>query len=146
MKKLILAFLVLAASLQVNAQVYNMGIGLRGGGTANGITLKKSLSVFTMGDLIVSMHNEGIIATGLYEIEKPINELDGLYIYYGVGAHLGTYTNVDMALGLDAVLGLEFVIPDIPIGISLDIKPSFDFVGRTNFGNDFGALSIRYLF
>lgn len=84
-----------------------------------------------------------------------------MYWYVGGGAHIGffddryhvgwgtstgrTYT----VIGVDGIIGLEYVFADIPINISADWKPAINLVGHNNnsyFWGDNGALSVRYIF
>jgi hypothetical protein len=49
-------------------------------------------------------------------------------------------------VGLDGILGLEYSFVGIPINISVDWKPAFNFAGHSGFWADGGAISIRYIF
>ena len=44
MKKIILAIALCFAAISMNAQDYNWAVGVRGGGMASGLTVKKVLS------------------------------------------------------------------------------------------------------
>lgn len=99
--------------------------------------------------------------TGLYEIHQPLLDEPGLRYYYGGGAHLGftgpryvgrrldgydrgTYGLV----GIDGIIGAEYTIqdPDIPLNISLDWKPTFDFAPTPWFHGSELAITVRYIF
>jgi hypothetical protein len=49
-------------------------------------------------------------------------------------------------IGIDGIIGLEYVFRDIPINIGLDWKPALNIIGNTSFWPDKGAVSIRYIF
>lgn len=123
---------------------YKTGIGLRGG-FGGGITLKHFIKSNRALEGIVSTawRYGGIRITGLYEIHKPFPAVEGLDWFYGMGAHLGVYDGGYAALGIDAILGLEYQITEIPFTIGVDIKPFFDFIGiRGNFID--AAFCVRY--
>jgi hypothetical protein len=85
----------------------------------------------------------------LYEIHGDINDVSGLKWYVGPGAHVGFYSSKwggGTSLGVDGVLGLDYKFDDVPINISLDWQPSFEFGSRdwNGFAGNFGGLSIRY--
>ena len=74
-------------------------------------------------------------------------------MFLGAGAHYGTwerYKDVsvkDNFFGFDVQLGAEYVFASMPLGISIDAKPSFNYVsGVTIFPNNTFGLSLRYYF
>lgn len=148
---------------------YKTGIGLRGG-FEGGITVKHFIKSGRAIEGILSRGwgYGGMRITGLYEIHKPFPGAKGLDWFYGVGAHIGFYDEgyynfkcdkdgywykgnwypgdcrgTYTTIGIDGILGLEYQFAEIPFTIGLDIKPYFDFVGRSNHYGD-GAFSIRY--
>ena len=156
MKKLILVTTIALFVLSnVNAQDYKTGIGVRGG-LYNGLTIKHFLSSKTAVEGLVSTRWEGLEITGLYEISNDnAFDVDRLNWYFGVGAHLGLYNGDNntyddpagsyVVLGADFILGIEYNFTELPINISLDWKPAFNFIGYSRFWGDGGALSIRYI-
>lgn len=151
---------------------YNTGIGLRFGGYETGLTVKHFLksNAAIEGILSSGWEYRGTRLTGLYEWQKSISGANGLYVFYGVGAHIGFYndkywSNGDCkdggywhkgryyrcddgrraAIGIDGILGLEYVFREIPFSIGLDIKPSFDLFGWGRHYGD-GAFTVRYVF
>ena len=94
--------------------------------------------------------NTSFRITGLYEVHKDLNVIDGLRWYYGAGAHIGFYKskyNGGTGIGVDGVLGLDFQLGEIPLDISIDWQPSFEF--GDSYGNGFtgnwGGIGIRYI-
>lgn len=73
--------------------------------------------------------------------------------FIGVGAHYGSwvrYKDVSKSEGLfgfDGIAGIEYMTGRYPLGISLDIKPAFNYVsGVTYFPNNIVGLGVRYYF
>ncbi len=92
---------------------------------------------------------------GAYQIHADLPAVEGLRWYYGGGAgiQLWSYRNYDRGsatLSLSGYLGLEYVIPDFPVSVSLDWVPTL-FIGShrvsgfNHFGPGYGGLAIRYL-
>lgn len=154
--KFFIAIITLSALFSISASAqhtYNTGIGLRGG-YPSGVTLKQFLTDNSAAEGILSFGWGGIGVTGLYQFHNSVSDAPGLDWYYGVGAHVATakadkdspFANSmggELYLGVDAIVGLEYVFKDAPVSISLDILPIFNIV------NDFGiwfntGLSIRY--
>ena len=132
--KLFAITLITAFATTANAQSdYKTGIGLRGG-YPSGITLKHFISGNAAIEGVLSGGWGSIGVTGLYQIHKNFPDVPNLKWYYGGGAHLAI-TNANrvnpwtgtsggtLQMGLDGVVGLEYVIPDIPISLSIDLLP-----------------------
>ena len=160
-RKLIIISSILILSFNLKAQDYTTSLGLRLGGWENGITLKHFLGDGAAIEGILSTRWRGYNITGLYEIQNAIDDVDGLNWYIGGGAHIGhfddryhngwgnstgtTYT----VIGVDGIIGLEYIFADAPINISLDWKPALNLTGYGNsspFWGDNGAISVRYKF
>jgi len=156
MKKFIILFFIgFCLTATSNAQDYNTGIGLRGG-FSNGLTIKHFIGTNAALEGILASRWKGFQVTGLYEIHNGFPDVDRLNWYYGIGAHIGVW-NGDYAkwgdpgvsytvVGIDAILGLEYNFSEIPINLSLDWKPAYNFYGYSAFWGGGGALSIRYIF
>ena len=154
MKKTVLIFLFFGFVFQAGAQEYTNGIGFRGG-LFNGITFKHFTTDNMALEGILSSRWRGFQITGLVEHHKDINDVENLRWFYGYGAHIGfydgkyypygdelSYTNI----GIDGIIGLEYVIPNAPVSLGIDWKPYFNLAGYTGFTGDAGAISIRFLF
>ncbi|MCP4551513.1 MAG: hypothetical protein GY834_05640 [Bacteroidetes bacterium] len=154
MKKLTLVGLVLfGLGFTLNAQNYNTGVGLRGG-TANGLTIKHYVSPSTALEAIFASRWNGVLITGLVEIDNEFNT-PGLNWFYGAGAHIGFWDGASWwidgettspIIGIDAILGIEYTFEDLPISLTLDWKPAINLIGFTGAWTDSGAFSIRYVF
>ena len=158
MKKYCLSVLLLFSfSCLIQAQNYETGIGLRGG-FASGITVKHFLTEKTAIEGIFSTRWGGFMITGLYEIEAPAFDTEGLSWYYGGGAHIGFWNSSNSGnpwweddhsgnytvLGIDGVIGLAYTFSEIPINLSFDWKPMINFVGYSGVWGDMAAISVRY--
>lgn len=163
---LLLTFLLFGIVFTSSAQDYDRAIGLRGG-PSNGLNFKQSIGDDKALEFILSSrwnrHWRGWKFTGLYEVYRRDIAVEGLTWYFGGGLHVGayrqwgywggpgwgnTYYYSDLVIGpgLDAILGLEFKLPDIPLAVSLDWKPEINFWRYNAFWMDEFALSIRYTF
>lgn len=160
MKKTLIILSLIAYSFSLKAQDYETSLGLRLGGWENGITLKHMLGDGAAIEGIFSSRWRGYNITGLYEIESPIEDVDGLFWYIGVGGHIGFFDDryyggwgtssgrSYTVIGIDGILGVEYVFEEYPFNVSLDWKPAINLVGAGNsfFWGDNGAISVRYIF
>lgn len=158
MKKTILPLLVtaimLVSGLTANAQ-YKNALGVRLG-DAYGLTYKTFIQSNKALDFILNFRNRHDISyfnvTGLYEVHNPINGAQGLNWYYGGGASVGSINydkrynqDNDIYLSVDGVLGLDYVIPNSPLNLSLDWKPAFELTPNSGFYERGVGLSIRII-
>ena len=154
---LILVTLIVAISGITSAQDYETAIGLRGG-LASGVTLKHFVASDLAVEGILTTHFRGLQITGLAEIHQPAFDVPGLAWFYGGGGHVGfysyyeghpwfseSYTGSRGVIGVDGILGLEYTIQELPICLSIDLKPAFNLVGYSGFVNG-GGISARYTF
>jgi hypothetical protein len=164
MKKLLICSFILASFLLItkrsNAQDYKTAVGLKFGGYENGISAK----YFTTNDVaiegLLGFRSHGVVITGLYEIHQEAFGVKELKFYYGAGVHIGAigsglyrrfngsdeyYNNSHILLGVDGVLGLEYVIPQSPIAVSLDLNPRAE-LATGPFFDIAPGLGIKYTF
>ncbi|MDB5126060.1 hypothetical protein [Mucilaginibacter sp.] len=164
MKKITLIALVLTSFLLLSkrsdAQDYKTAVGLKFGGYENGPSIKYFMNENTALEGILGIRNHGLVVTGLYEIHQPAFNTPKLKFYYGFGAHVGAvgsgvykrfgsddnyYNDSHILLGADAVLGLEYKLPDAPIALSLDLNPRLELATGPFFDLAPG-LGIKYTF
>ena len=153
-----LAFLLVAN--RSNAQDYKWAAGLKFGGYENGISGKYFMQSNVALEGIIGFRGHGVVVTGLYQIHQPAFAVDKLKFYYGFGAHLGSagsgpyrrfngddriYNDARLLLGADGVLGLEFVIPQSPIAVSLDLNPRVE-LATGPFFDIAPGLGLKYTF
>lgn len=164
MRKLLICTFILVSFLLIgkrsNAQDYKTAVGLKFGGYENGISAK----YFTTSDValegLLGFRSHGVVITGLYEIHQEAFGVKELKFYYGAGAHIGAigsglyrrfngddeyYNSSHILLGVDGVLGLEYVIPQSPIAVSLDLNPRAE-LATGPFFDIAPGLGIKYTF
>ena len=161
MKKLIvMAVIAILAISFAFAQddAVKMDAGLRGG-IRSGITARYFMSEDNCIEALFTTYSwSGIILTGLYEFQKPLDVFEGaegISWFYGGGVHVGHYKlgsyyyRNDLALGLNGIVGVEYDLEqhfDYPLSVSLDWKPAFDILGGWAGNLADVALSLRYRF
>ena len=146
MKRLICFFAAALFSVTVlSAQDYNWAVGVRGGGEMSGLSVKHKFNASSAIEGILSMpYSSGFVVTGIYERHIPVID-DGFNFYYGAGAHVGKWRH-RFALGADGIIGLEYILPTIPLGFSVDYKPVFNIIEKTKFYFLDFALGVKVLF
>jgi hypothetical protein len=163
MKKLLSTLLLLTSLLflgnTLKAQTYPYALGLKFGGYENGISGKYFASKDISLEGIIGFRSSGVVITGLYEINQVAFNVPELNFYFGAGAHIGsignsyqrfgsngqTYANNQLLLGVDGVIGLEYVIPKSPIAVSLDLNPRIELAGGP-FVDLAPGLGVKYTF
>lgn len=153
MKKLILFTLITFFGLCAYGQKnYNSALGLRFGADnrnlVTGITGKIFLSDQDAVEGILNFgftRNTSFVSiTGLYERHATLFQIPEINGYYGAGAGLG-FTDNGVSAGLDGIVGVEYSFTEIPINLSVDVKPYLTVVPEV-FLTFNSALSIRYYF
>ena len=146
-------------SKRSSAQDYQTAVGLKFSYESG-----PSIKYFIQNDValegILGIRSHGVVFTGLWEKHVPAFKVAKLKFYYGFGAHIGgvgagtyrrfggddiDYTENSILLGADGVVGLEYVIPNAPIGISLDLNPRFELAHGPYFDIAPG-LGLKYTF
>ena len=167
---LLLVFGLCTSFTTLKAQeISDNAIGLRLGdsdGFGAEISYQRLLDRYTRAEINLgyrdSREHDAIKLTGLYQWVHAIDR--GLHWYYGFGAGIGSVTfepipnpnnpNIieDIDGGFFALVagdvGIEYNF-DIPVLVSLDIRPEYGVVGFSNFENRFNfdiALGVRYQF
>ena len=134
-------FIILTLLVRHDAHAqYTTALGVRIGGTS-GIAAKFFYKTDMAAEAIIGTFGNGFSVTALMEKYAPIYNAEGLYVYYGGGAHLAFYNgkgsyysnfgrevdyrrNNDVGFGINGIIGLEYRLPEnIPIAFSLDLKP-----------------------
>jgi hypothetical protein len=156
-KYIILTLFISALSISSSiAQSYNNAIGLRVG-SSNGLTFKHFVGQTDAVEIILGTRWRGFQVTGLYERHKTISGNEQFKFYYGAGAHIASWNdnkknpwfdkndkNDNVVVGLDGILGIEYAFKEVPIVLSLDWKPEFNFYGYNGVWVGDAGLSVRY--
>ena len=125
----------------------NWAVGLVGG-FDYGLQVKKYMGNSSL-DFRGVLHCHGFQLAGLYEWNHNLGS--NFTLYYGVGAGLGTWrisADHDKGFGLDieAIVGVEWQIPGVPLALSLDYRPAFEILPEIGFYAKGFAFGIKYLF
>lgn len=167
MKHIVIIGLFLLVALAGFSQDANQAVGIRGG-HSSGFEYRVFTDDLNSYKVLLSTREDGLQLTGL----KEFHQLDvfdigeELSFVYGLGAHAGfeswyeeryrtTMPNefweekkTGIVVGLDALAGLEYTIPTLPLVVGLEAKPYFNLFGE-NFFNlrpfDF-AFTLKYVF
>ena len=157
MKRTILTIAIVVLSLSYSqAQDYITAVGVRGG-YFSGISVKQILSDDHALEGIFSARPGGFNVTALAETYAMAFKDEQWHWYYGAGAHVGiwpedafrrTWSNDTphysrVVVGIDAIAGLEYTFEQVPINLSIDYKPSLNFL-PLGFWADGLAFSARY--
>jgi hypothetical protein len=174
MKQLVLLFsLITMMAVTADAQKRRSSSGSFGYETAVGLRVNPWIVGGTIKHFIAGPHAiEGLITTNvsnrrnvtftaLYEYHIAPFPKPEFHLYFGGGAHVGLYDRRDydtdeyfrhgdgtyVSPGLDGIVGIEYKFKKIPLVVSADLKPYFNFNGGTNFfGEEIGGASVRYTF
>ena len=143
----------LGASAQSVGTDYKTAAGIKF--YPGGLTVKTFIKPTVAVEGLGYFYTDGFRLTGLYEWHYNIEGVEGLKWYVGPGAHLAVFNtnwkdkypgNNPTGIGVDGVLGLDYKFNSIPINLSVDWQPSFNFVGYNYFEGGWGGLAIRYTF
>ena len=142
---LCLVVFIFFGALEVSAQAYRFGIGVRLSNATptlnNSITGKYFITERSAIEGLVSFGSRFGVG-GLLEIYKPFN-VEGLSWFYGGGAYVG-FEAGDTYLGPTGIIGMDYKFTNVPLNISLDWKPELDIIPDINFVPDAFALSVRF--
>jgi hypothetical protein len=159
---ILISFLLISnrSNAQSNTVDYKTAVGLKFGGYENGISIKYFTTNTVALEGVIGFRDNGVVITGLYEMNQEAFGLPELKFYYGAGAHIGavgsgvyrtiggtseTYNRGQILLGVDGTIGLEYRIPQSPIAISLDLNPRVELAAGPFFDVAPG-LGLKYTF
>jgi hypothetical protein len=148
----ILFFFFALSSQKIQAQAkgdaYTTAIGVKF--YPSSVTLKTFMKSNLAFEAIGYFWNRGTRITGLFEYHYSLSPSGALKWYIGPGAHVGFYKadfyNGGTSFGIDGVLGLDYKFPGIPINVSLDWQPSYEFGDYEGFSGNWGGLALRLAF
>ena len=151
---------LLLLSTRSQAQDYKFAAGLKFGAYEIGPSGKFFLDKTTAIEGILGIRDHGLVITGLYEIHTQAFNVDKLNFFYGFGGHAGSmgsgyykrfgsdaqyYKDRHLLLGADGVLGLEWMIPNSQIAVSLDLNPRLE-VATGPFFDIAPGVGVKYTF
>ena len=153
----IVAFCLLTATA-VNAQDYNMAVGVEGGWEGVGLTFKQFTSSGNFMDYKAHFllgEGFGALASATFDFNQILTP--GLSFFYGVGVeagfYAGSYKDYDVSglmFGGFGNLGVEYAFSALPFAISLDWNPGIR-IGlwdklRSSFSGKALCMGIKYTF
>lgn len=156
---LFLLFAIVLFGKNAIAQSYQTAAGLRFS-YESGPSIKYFTSSSVALEGVLGFREKGVVFTGLFEIHQAAFDVSGLKFYYGAGAHIGgvgaggyrvyngdyqVYGNSSLLFGADAVIGLEYLIPNTPIAVSADLDPRIE-IFRGPFFNLTPSIGVKYAF
>jgi len=140
MTRAVLAILALAVSSPAFAGASHRtggstGVGLGGGTTGGGISVKHFLSDKTAVQGvagIADLGGEGLQLSADYLLEQPVfGSADVVDVAWNVGAGAGiglSSSGDDLGLGVSGVAGLEFAFVPVPLDLVLEYRPTLALV------------------
>ena len=149
-----------ATAQPLDWEVPQFAIGIRANPDGAGITAKYFIIPQVSFEAMVnasggkySDYGPGTSFVGLVEYNFIFNN-PSFRIFLGPGVHAASFRQyADIkeprvsATGLDGIIGAEYVFTEVPIGISIDAKPAFNFYnGITAFPDNVFGLAVRYYF
>lgn len=164
MKRLLLSLmLVCSMSFVMNAQSdYKSAIGLRFGGYYDLVAVSYKTFITTPGALEFNLGFRpfGVLGyswtilslSAAYQHHFPIAAVDGLKWYVGAGATAyNSFSNIDYYHGFGLLIfptgGVDYKFANIPLNVSVDVRPSIKIAGGIGYYNNFyfsGGISGRY--
>lgn len=144
MKKFLMMAALLITTLTVSAQDYNWAIGVRGGGANSGLTVKNNMGSNAWEATADWGYGDYLRLQGLYLWQQPVIT-DGFNFYYGAGAYVGSWAS-KVGVGVEAVVGLEYKIPSLPIAFSVDYRPNIGVLPNFGFGYSDIGLGVKFCF
>ena len=144
MNRILSLLLLIAFELSAHAQVFERQFGARIG-TMSGITGKVILNKTTAIEGTLGFRKGGLQLYTLLESYKALDKKthNNWFLYFGGGAHVGYVNGYNKirrwsntsgyywdeertsgpVIGLDAVIGFEYNLPDTPLTMFLELKP-----------------------
>jgi hypothetical protein len=155
-KAMVLGLILMVAEQSVMAQD-NAGVGKPKYKSAIGVkvlpfavTWKNFSSKRNRAFEFLADFNDGFRLTGLYEWHGNLNGPGNLKWYIGFGGHSGYYDNNSedgIMFGLDGAGGLDYKFLHLPINLSLDWQPAYEFITPGfDFQGNRGGLAVRFAF
>jgi hypothetical protein len=112
-----------------------------------GVTFKTFTGTSKKAIELIGYFKDGFQLAALYEFHGVLNSQGNLKWYVGPGIHGGYFDNESdngVTFGIDAVLGLDYKFCKLPINLSLDWQPRYEFITPgTEFQGGQGGLSVR---
>lgn len=158
------AGLMLLGSLSVSAQRGAVGLGLRASPDGAGFTAKFlvapawAIEAQANAGGLAGLEGESFHMVGLLQYHVPLPN-DDWRIFFGGGFHFGVWDrpphrvdhqwhrDEEAIFGIDGIVGVEYIFPRFPLGLSGDFKPAMNFVEDVDFfPHNMVGVSARWYF
>lgn len=149
---LTLLLLLTVGSGDAKAQDYRVGVGAHLGSML-GVTMRYKVPSGFGFEFRGGYQGLGFLGVVMGQYEIPLNRQENFLFYTGFGAHAGGFKSgfpdggdpYLLNYGADVIGGLEYVSSDVPLSLSIDIRPEFNFGSRTGVNLTTIGLNVRYL-
>jgi len=143
MKKILFLWVLLISTFSFS-QSYKLAIGLKGGyPSLGGLNVKKMLTRSTAAEFSIGGYGGGLYLSGIFELQKPLPEPNGLDWYLGAGPTVG-FGSKSFYLSANGVIGIDYTFQDFPLNLALDTGPVIQLIGSTQIFAWGGGFAIRY--
>ena len=144
MKKIFFAIMVImivsmghAAAQKNDSQEYTNAVGVKF--YPGALTIKHNFNHMIGVEGITYIYdNASVRLTGLLEFNFDIEPVPGLKWFVGPGAHVSFIRYQSQATtfaGIDGILGVDYKFYGVPVNISFDWQPSFEFGVEPTYAN-----------
>lgn len=156
MKKILFAFILTSLfSVSTKAQKnssgnpkYKTAVGIRF--QPFGVSLKSNLAGKKTSVEFVGYFEDGFTLSGMYYWNFILNQPMNLRLYAGGALQAGWRDNKDVEgvlFGVGGVIGLDYKFLKLPLNISLDWQPSYQFGNKFDeFQGAWGGIAARFCF
>lgn len=147
---ILLGFLILPFTQQIQAQDYSQALGVRFGST-KGITYKNFVGESQAIEGMLVYHKEGFRAIGLFEQHFFLGRRSNTSLYIGIGGYGGVTALLDEfpgqtnVAGIAGILGFEYTFPHSNLAFAFDLNPAYELIQKTGISGNQAAVSLRYV-
>lgn len=135
-----------AQSTKPDKPGYKTAIGLRF--SPFGVSVKSNLAHRKRSFELIGYFKDGFTATAMYYWNFALNQPGNIKLYAGASSQVGFRNEKSgggAVLGLGGVIGADYKFLHLPINLSLDWQPSFQF-GKSSEFKGWGGLAARFTF
>jgi len=153
MKRPLLIIVALFLTLSAFSQNYKKAIGFRAGSSV-GVSYKEFLSDIDAAEAIFDIdftnRRHTKVKGSVYYLRHFDVNVDGLSLYAGPGTSAGViiegiYQN-NFVMSLDIMGGVEYKFNNVPVVLSCDWTPKYQFITLAGFSPGNFGLTVRYTF
>jgi hypothetical protein len=124
------------AAQKDDSQEYKNAVGVKF--YPGALTAKHFFNHLIAAEAVNYYYGKSVRFTGLLEFNFDIEQVPGLKWFAGPGVHVSFAKYNSQAttfLGIDGILGLDYKFNGVPINVSVDWQPSFEFGEEPTYNN-----------